>query len=282
MGRVFASFIVYNHKILRRWTSSWKHVSICVTDSDLDPVINTEIWDIGDNGSDHTGPMCGTMNCAQSQFRPESNCFKYFLVDLNWYCGNLREWNGLTLHWMQCTCLGWTWPGIRRWQRLYVHTKPSVAIDLGQLGIVCICIFNCPEYNSQLRIITPNVTMQMQEGTVRQENGASLRPLMRSGASCWQWAGWLWSGLSQAWPVQWPNMACNHPLTGDFCASVMWSDPVSFAYTLRQSSVIESLAECGHWTQSSDGGRHQAVARQLSACGHPVSFLLLYTRSSKR
>ena len=193
MGRVFASFIVYNHKILRRWTSSWKHVSICVTDSDLDPVINTEIWDIGDNGSDHTGPMCGTMNCAQSQFRPESNCFKYFLVDLNWYCGNLREWNGLTLHWMQCTCLGWTWPGIRRWQRLYVHTKPSVAIDLGQLGIVCICIFNCPEYNSQLRIITPNVTMQMQEGTVRQENGASLRPLMRSGASCWQWAGWLWS-----------------------------------------------------------------------------------------
>ena len=188
MGRVFASFIVYNHKILRRWTSSWKHVSICVTDSDLNPVINTEIWDIGDNGSDHTGPMCGTMNCAQSQFRPESNCFKYFLVDLNWYCGNLREWNGLTLHWMQCTCLGWTWPG-RWWQRLYVHTKPSVAIDLGQLGTVCICIFNCPEYNSQLRIITPNVTMQMQEGTVRQENGASLRPLMRSGASCWQWAG---------------------------------------------------------------------------------------------
>ena len=26
--------------------------------------------------------MCGTMNCARSQFRPESNCFKYFLVDL--------------------------------------------------------------------------------------------------------------------------------------------------------------------------------------------------------
>lgn len=80
-------------------TSSWKHVSICVTDLDL--VISAEIWDSGIMGgltsSDQTRPMCGTMNRAHSQFRPESNCFKYFLVDLNCdtACGILRECNGL-------------------------------------------------------------------------------------------------------------------------------------------------------------------------------------------
>ena len=35
---------------------------------------------------------------------------------------------------------------------------------LGNWVQCIICIFNCPGYNSQLRIITPDVTMQMQGG----------------------------------------------------------------------------------------------------------------------
>ena len=75
------------------------------------------------------------MNCARSQFRPESNCFKYFLVDLI-----LRDfeiyWTVLVYYKLNThdEC------GPALWQRLYVHTKRRVAIHLGQLGI---CIFNC-------------------------------------------------------------------------------------------------------------------------------------------
>ena len=160
-------------------------------------------------------------------------------------------------------------------------------LDLGQLGIVCICIFNCPEYNSQLRIITPNVTMQMQEGTVRQENGASLRPLMRSGASCWQWAGWLWLGLryesvsdqwsvtsDQTWPVITHWLEISVLL---WCGQIQW--------VLRTLCV--SLQSLRAWLSAATGRSLQTGEdiRQLPDNSRPVDILSLsycYTHAHQK
>ena len=241
MGRrVFAFYIVYNHKILRRVGNTFPFASL--TPTWILWFALAEIWDSEDNVSDQTGRCVGQWIVLAANFARSPIVLNIFW--LIWYCGILRS-TGQYLCIIQ-TYLWWMWTGIGWWQRLYVHTKRRVAIHLGQLGI---CIFNCLPSVTQNSYHYPECHNANARQHSYEENVSSLRGpdeitlVDNEPGDCDEDCD-----NSQAWP----NTALNHPYThvvstsSEFC--------VNFA------SVFS------HWELRAESGRSLQTGEDINSC----------------
>ena len=103
----------------------------------------------GDNGSDQTGPCVGQWIVLAANFARSPIVLNIFW--LIWYCGGILRDTGQYLCYRLTHDHDECGPALDD-GNVCVHTKPRVVIHLGQLGI---CIFNCPECNSELVSLPP-------------------------------------------------------------------------------------------------------------------------------